>query len=55
MSIIEIKNTNYICLEPWHGVQDIVGSSYDIEKKEGIINLNPGESYSAVHTIECTE
>ena len=48
-------NADYICLEPWHGVQDIVGSSYDIEKKEGIINLNPGKSYSAVHTIECTE
>ena len=46
---------NYICLEPWHGVQDIVGSEYDFTKKEGIIRLNGGKTYIASHTIECFE
>jgi len=45
----------YICLEPWHGVQDIVGSSYDITKKEGIIQLPGMQSYTVVHTIACFE
>ena len=48
-------NARYICLEPWHGVQDIVGSCYDITKKEGIIRLEGKGCYTAVHTIECVE
>ncbi|MBQ4630856.1 MAG: hypothetical protein IJB70_07735 [Clostridia bacterium] len=33
-----------------------VAEAYEAyRKKKGIINLNPGEIYSAVHTIECTE
>lgn len=46
---------NYICLEPWCGIQDIVGSDYEIEKKEGIIKIDKGESFSCVHAIECFE
>lgn len=46
-------DANYICLEPWNGVQDIVGSCYDISKKEGIIKLERNGSYTAVHNIEC--
>lgn len=48
-------NANYICLEPWNGVQDIVGSEYDITEKEGIIELDAGKEYISVHTIECFE
>lgn len=45
------QNAPYICLEPWDGIQDIVGSDYDITKKEGIIKLDRGQTYNAVHTI----
>lgn len=48
-------NANYICLEPWCGVQDIVGSDYNLENKEGIIKLEKKQSYSFTHTIECFE
>ncbi|MBR6646041.1 MAG: aldose 1-epimerase family protein [Clostridia bacterium] len=48
-------NANYICLEPWCGVQDIVGSDYNLENKEGIIKLEKNKSYSFTHTIECFE
>ena len=44
-------NAPYICVEPWAGIQDIVGSSYDITKKEGIIALESGQTYNAAHTI----
>lgn len=46
-------DANYICLEPWCGVQDIVSSSYEIENKEGIIKLDGGQVFTDVHTIEC--
>ena len=48
-------NANYICLEPWCGVQDIVGSDYNLENKEGIIKLEKKQRYSFIHTIECFE
>ncbi len=44
-------NSGYMCLEPWSGVQDIVGSSYDITKKEGIIPLETGKTYNTEHII----
>lgn len=46
---------NYICLEPWNGIQDIVDSDYDITKKEGIVSLEPGKSFTAVHKVTCFE
>ena len=44
-------NSPYICLEPWAGIGDIVGSDYDITKKEGIIPLESGRTYTGEHTI----
>lgn len=41
----------FICLEPWAGVQDIVGSDYDISKKEGIIPLKSSAEYNKTHII----
>ena len=41
----------YLCLEPWAGVQDIIGSEYDISKKEGIVSLLAGKEYTNTHTI----
>ena len=41
----------YLCLEPWNGIGDILGSSYSIEEKEGINTLGAGEQYRNTHTI----
>lgn len=41
----------YICIEPWAGIPDVAGSSYDITKKEGIHEVAPGDSLKRVHTI----
>lgn len=41
----------FICLEPWAGIPDTVGSDYDIAKKEGIISLDAAKTYTAEHTI----
>jgi len=41
----------YVCLEPWSGMCDTVGTSYDIEKKEGIIALPAQQEYLHTHSI----
>ncbi len=44
-------NSPYMCVEPWNGVQDIVGSSYDIQTKEGITVLPGNEEFKYTHSI----
>lgn len=41
----------YICIEPWNGIPDVVGSSYEIAKKESITALEAGKTYRNVHTL----
>ena len=48
-------NSPYMCLEPWSGIPDIVGSSFDITEKEGIITLESGKEYNSVHTLNIIE
>ncbi len=49
------QNAPYICLEPWDGIQDIVGTSYDITEKEGIIALDGKGEYKHTHSITIVE
>lgn len=44
-------NGNYICIEPWCGIQDFVDSDYELTRKKGIIKLRPGETDTRIHTI----
>ncbi len=44
-------NAKYICIEPWNGMADLVGSSYDITEKMGISTLEKGGNYSISHKI----
>lgn len=48
-------NSPYICLEPWSGISDIVGSSYDITEKEGIIPLEGKSEYNHTHSVTIIE
>lgn len=41
----------YICLEPWNGIPDRAGSSYDITEKEGITALEEKKEYRHTHSI----
>ncbi len=45
------KNSGYICLEPWCGIPDFEGSSYDITEKKGINKLESEKTFNRVHTI----
>lgn len=45
------KGAKYICIEPWCGVPDVDGSSYDFTKKKGINKIGEDESFERTHTI----
>ena len=46
---------NYICLEPWCGIQDSVDASTLLCEKEGTVKLEKGESFTFNHSLECFE
>lgn len=41
----------FLCIEPWTGLPDYVDSTKEIEKKDGILTLKKGETFSLPHTI----
>lgn len=48
-------NAPFICLEPWSGIADTVGSSYDITVKEGIMTIEQNGEYTHTHSITILE
>lgn len=42
----------FVCIEPWFGVADHLEHSQQLTKKEGIINLAAGQSFSCAYAIE---
>ena len=47
------KHTSpYLCIEPWCGVQDVAGSSFDLMQKEGIHQITPGCHFARTHVIK---
>ncbi len=39
------------CIEPWYGIPDAENTDHDWEKKAGLIELKPGESFTADQSI----
>jgi galactose mutarotase-like enzyme len=46
------KHCPFICLEPWYGVADFVGSPKELIDKEYIQSLYPDDKFKAVYKIE---
>jgi galactose mutarotase-like enzyme len=46
------KDADFVCLEPWHGIADSVNHNQQLENKEGIIHLEPGNFVSCEYSIE---
>ena len=44
-------DARFICIEPWNGIPDRVGSSYDITEKEGITELKGKSEFNHTHLI----
>lgn len=45
----------FICIEPWCGIQDVAGTPYGIEQKEGINAIPVGERLVKTHTLTFAE
>ena len=41
----------YLCIEPWCGLPDVAGSSYDFKAKEGMHAVAAGGHFARTHTI----
>ena len=41
----------YVCIEPWNGLPDVVGSGFELCEKEGVIALERGGIYRNTHTV----
>ena len=44
-------NSPYLCIEPWCGLPDVSGSSFDFTEKDGIKKIDVGERLSRTHVI----
>jgi galactose mutarotase-like enzyme len=44
-------NADYVCIEPWYGVNDSVGTDQNFKTKEGIIKLKGNRSFKAAYSI----
>lgn len=47
----QVHGAPFICVEPWNGIPDRVGSSYDITEKEGITELSAHSEFRHTHSI----
>jgi len=45
-------NSPFVCIEPWQGIADHENTDGDYLKKEGLISLAKGDSFTAIYSIE---
>jgi len=43
---------DFICLEPWYGIDSTKGDVSDWEKKEGLVSLDAGQTFEASYYLE---
>ncbi len=44
-------DARYLCIEPWTGIPDVAGSSFELSEKADITSIEGGAQHSAVHTM----
>ncbi len=52
MGIWGTGSVPFICMEPWHGVSDLITHDQKLENKEGIIKLLEGKEFSFSYSLE---
>jgi galactose mutarotase-like enzyme len=45
------KDADFVCLEPWCGIADVVGHNQSLENKEGIIKLGSNEEFTRTWSV----
>ena len=46
-----MPNADYICIEPWLGINDSANTNQDIKTKEGILKLSGNSTFKAAYSI----
>lgn len=44
-----VPGAPYLCIEPWNGLPDFVGTSYELTEKIGICKVEAGKTLTCVH------
>ena len=52
LGIWATKNADFICIEPWCGIADSVNASGNLNEKEGMNKLNPGQVFEKTWSVE---
>ena len=52
MGIWNFKDANFVCIEPWCGIADIVDTTQQLSEKEGINSLAIGKAFSRTWSVE---
>ncbi|TAH11929.1 MAG: aldose 1-epimerase family protein [Sphingobacteriia bacterium] len=52
MGIWSAKNADFVCIEPWCGIADSVDATGELNQKEGMNVLTPGELMSRTWSVE---
>ncbi|WP_160718019.1 aldose 1-epimerase family protein [Chitinophaga solisilvae] len=52
MGIWAAKNGDFVCIEPWCGIADNVSATGNLNEKEGINRLSPGEQFERTWEAE---
>ena len=47
------KDAPFVCLEPWCGVADSTGHNQQLQYKEGMESLAPGDAFKRTWAVEC--
>ena len=42
----------FVCVEPWYGIASPAGEPGELSEKEGILTLEPGQSFTATYSME---
>ncbi|MBO9593162.1 MAG: aldose 1-epimerase family protein [Niabella sp.] len=51
LGIWAAPGADFVCIEPWCGIADTVGTSQDFTKKEGINSLEPGQHFERTWSV----
>jgi len=52
LGIWAAKNADFVCIEPWYGIADTVNSNQQLPEKEGIQQLEAGQTFEAVWSVQ---
>jgi len=52
MGIWNFKDADFVCIEPWCGIADSVTTTGNLEDKEGINSLAPGDTFERTWSVE---